>query len=121
MNRPTGTAHGLPLRQAPVTAAALIAAAQLISPAWGFASDEELASPVRITTSDGKPIDVEVGHAAPFYGDIDGDGVKDLLVGQFGEGKLRIYRNIGTNEVPTFDPKFQWLKAGGGEATVPYG
>jgi hypothetical protein len=52
----------------------------------------------------GKPLDVErVGHTAPFVGDIDGDGVKDLLVGEFYRGQLRIYRNLGTNAEPKFE------------------
>jgi hypothetical protein len=59
----------------------------------------ELAPPVRVEAA-GRPIDTEVGHAAPFVGDFDGDGVRDLLVGQFGSGILWIYRNEGTNEGP---------------------
>lgn len=59
----------------------------------------ELAPPVRIEAA-GKPIDTEVGHAGPFVGDFDGDGVNDLLVGQFGQGILRIYRNEGSNAAP---------------------
>jgi hypothetical protein len=58
---------------------------------------KELAPPVRLEAA-GKPIDTAVGHAAPFVGDIDGDGVRDLLVGQFGEGILWVYRNQGTNQ-----------------------
>src|SRR5947207_322117 len=42
-----------------------------------------------------KPITVDVGHSAPFLADLDGDGKAELLVGQFGEGKLRVYRNEG--------------------------
>jgi hypothetical protein len=59
----------------------------------------ELMEPVRIEAG-GKPIDTAVGHAAPFVGDFDGDGVGDLLVGQFGEGILWIYRNAGTDAKP---------------------
>jgi hypothetical protein len=70
--------------------------------------------------ADGKPVDVEIGHAAPFYADMDGDGVKDLLVGQFGEGKLRIYRNVGSHSAPKFDD-FTMFQAGGADATVPFG
>ena len=59
----------------------------------------DLAPPVRVEAA-GKPIDTDVGHAAPFVGDFDGDGVNDLLVGQFGEGILWVYRNEGTNARP---------------------
>lgn len=59
----------------------------------------ELAAPVRIEAA-GKPIDTAVGHAAPFVGDFDGDNVGDLLVGQFGDGILWIYRNEGTAARP---------------------
>lgn len=79
----------------------------------------ELKSPVRLEAG-GQPIDVDVGHAAPFVDDFDGDGVKDLLVGQFGEGKLRIHKNVGTDEEPRFK-EFTWFKAGGGLGQVPAG
>ena len=81
---------------------------------------EDLAPPVLIDSA-GKPIDVEgVGHAAPFVGDFDGDGKSDLLVGQFREGKLRIYRNVGTNAQPKFDG-YEWFKAGADLGRVPTG
>lgn len=76
-------------------------------------------TPVRINAGDA-PINVDVGHAAPFVADIDGDGLKDLLVGQFGEGKLRIYKNVGTAKEPKFKD-FEWFKAGGDIARVPTG
>jgi hypothetical protein len=59
----------------------------------------ELATPVRLEAA-GKPIDTENGHAAPYVCDFDGDGLKDLLVGQFGDGLLWIYHNEGTNSEP---------------------
>jgi hypothetical protein len=59
----------------------------------------DLAQPVRLM-ADGKPIDTEVGHAAPYVTDFDGDGITDLLVGQFGGGVLWIYKNVGTNKEP---------------------
>jgi hypothetical protein len=68
---------------------------------------------------DGKePIDVAVGHATPYVVDWDGDGKKDLLVGQFGDGKLRIYLNRGTDARPKFEG-FTYLQAGGKDASVP--
>lgn len=79
----------------------------------------ELLPPVRVEAA-GKPIDTDIGHAAPFAGDFDADGKLDLLVGQFGGGTLSIYRNIGTNAEPEFAAgvKFQ---AGGEDGKVPSG
>jgi hypothetical protein len=78
-----------------------------------------LAKPVQIQAG-GKPISVEVGHAAPCVADIHGDGKPVLLVGQFGGGKLRVYPNKGTRAEPRFDA-FTYLQAGGKEASVPSG
>lgn len=79
----------------------------------------ELLPPVRIE-SGGKVIDTDVGHAAPFVGDFDGDGVKDLLVGQFGDGILWIYRNIGTDAAPKLAAGVKF-KDGNQDGTVPTG
>jgi hypothetical protein len=94
----------------------------ILSTALGLAppapqGSDELAPPVRIQ-ADGKPINVEIGHAAPFYGDIDGSGKNALLVGQFGGGKLRIYKNVGTAKEPKFD-KVTWFLDGKPEGAVP--
>ena len=81
--------------------------------AQGFEAPERL--------NDGEsPINVDIGHAAPYYADFDGDGKRDLLVGQFGDGKLRIYKNQGTDTAPKFKD-FEWLKAEGEIAKVPTG
>jgi hypothetical protein len=72
---------------------AFIIAVMSAAPAGDVA--RELAAPVRIEAA-GKPIDTDIGHAAPFVGDFDGDRIPDLLVGQFGDGILWIYRNEGT-------------------------
>jgi hypothetical protein len=80
---------------------------------------DELLPPVRIEAA-GKPIDTDVGHAAPFVADFDGDGVKDLLVGQFGDGILWIYRNIGTNAHPRYAAGVKF-KNGTADGRVPTG
>jgi hypothetical protein len=68
---------------------------------------KDLTGPIAIHAA-GKPIDVDVGHAAPCVADFLGDGTLHLLVGQFGDGKLRIYRNEGTKAEPRFGA-FTWF------------
>ena len=79
----------------------------------------ELDEPFRIMVGD-EPISVDRGYAAPCYADFDGDGTRDLLVGQFEDGKLRIYLNSGTDTRPEFSDFF-YFQAGGADATVPVG
>ena len=96
-------------------------------------STYHFAPGVRLLTGD-KPIDVTTGHASPYIYDFDGDGTRDLLVGEFGSGlyrgektsdnsplanaRLRIYLNKGTNAAPRYDG-FKYLQAGGENASVP--
>jgi hypothetical protein len=79
----------------------------------------DLAPPVLVQAG-GQPINVDMGHAAPFVADLKGDGRLTLLVGQFGGGKLRLYPNVGTRKEPEFDD-FEWFKADGKVANVPFG
>ncbi len=83
------------------------------------ARTDDLAPPVRLEAA-GKPIDTAIGHAAPFAGDFDGDGVQDLLVGQFGDGILWIYRNEGTNARPKLAAGVKF-KDGKADGRVPTG
>ena len=70
--------------------------------------------------ADGKLIDTDVGHAAPFLFDLDSDGDRDLLVGQFGEGKLKFYFNTGTDKKPVYG-KPEWFKIGKEFGKIPSG
>ena len=102
------------------------------------ARDGELGAPILLRAGDA-PIDVTVGHAAPRFFDFDVDGLKDLLVGEYGTGafprdrlppeiakgtldfeigKLRIYRNVGTAGAPRF-ADFHYLRAGDEDASIP--
>jgi len=79
----------------------------------------DLAPPIQLQAG-GQPINVDMGHAAPFAADLKGDGSMTLLVGQFGEGKLRLYPNVGTRKDPKFD-KFEWFQVDGKVVTLPAG
>ncbi len=61
--------------------------------------------------AESKPIDVEIGHLVPTVVDWNGDGKKDLIVGQFSNGAIRLYLNEGTDAEPKFG-KFGFLEAG---------
>lgn len=75
----------------------------------------EFDSPVRLE-GDGVAVRVESpGYAAPCWADIDGDGKKDLLVGQFREGKIHVFKNLGEGKLAAGT----LLKAEGEVAEVP--
>lgn len=114
------------------------AAIGLLAPLPFALAQATLGAPVRLQAA-GQPIDADIGHAAPYLMDWDGDGLVDLLVGEFGQGefdrnrlppaiaksslelslgKLRIYRNLGTATEPLYGD-FQYLQAAGGDACIP--
>lgn len=75
----------------------------------------EFEPPVRLM-ADGKPVRVESpGFACPCLADLSGSGKKDLLVGQFNEGKIRVFKNLGDNKFAGGE----WLQADGKPAEVP--
>jgi hypothetical protein len=75
----------------------------------------DFQTPIRLTAGD-TAIRVESpGYAAPCWADVDGDGKKDLIVGQFAQGKMRVFKNLGDGKFAAGD----WLKAGGKVAEVP--
>lgn len=89
--------------------------ALLVGGGLTFSDDAAFEAPVRLK-ADGVPVRVESpGYAAPCRADIDGDGKKDLLVGQFHQGKIRVYRNIGDGKLAAGE----WLMAEGSVAEVP--
>ncbi len=88
-----------------------------------LALGEELQGPVfqdplKLQAGDA-PVAVESpGFAAPTLVDLDGDGKRDLVVGQFSQGKLHLFRNEGTDTAPKF-AKGTFLLTGDKPALVP--
>ena len=83
--------------------------------AKGDKSPGRFGAPVRLEAA-GKLVRVDQpGYASPCWADVDGDGKKDLVVGQFAGGKMKVYKNLGKGKLG----EGKWLEAGGKVAEVP--
>jgi hypothetical protein len=81
----------------------------------GIGGSAEFQPPIRLM-ADGVPVRVEApGYACPCWADIDGDGKKDLLVGQFKGGKIGVYKNLGDGKLAPA----HWLSADSKPLEVP--
>jgi hypothetical protein len=87
----------------------------MIGGALAVSSAAEFQPPVRLKAGN-EAVRVESpGYAAPCWADIDGDGKKDLLVGQFNQGKIRVHKNLGGGKLAAG----AWLQADGIDAEIP--
>ncbi len=73
------------------------------------------AKPIQMQAG-GSPVKTEEpGYASPAWYDVNGDGHMDLVVGQFSDGKLRVYHGQKDGSLA----EGEWLKADGEVAEVP--
>ena len=88
----------------------------LLCMAWAAAAQgAQFTEPVRLKAGD-EYVRVEApGWACPSWHDLDGDGKKDLVVGQFRGGKMKVFRNLGAGALAPGT----WLDAEGEVAEVP--
>ena len=81
---------------------------------------DELHTPIRLH-ADGAPIDIgslsSIAHAGPCVADVDGDGDRDLLVGDF-PGFFWLFDNTGDDKNPVYTSVGQ-LQAGNTPAKTP--
>lgn len=91
--------------------AAVVAACGFFS----VAAAAEFEKPIQLKGGDAAIRVESPGYAAPCWADIDNDGLKDLLVGQFRQGKIHVFRNLGDNKLA----KGQWLMVDNKPAEIP--
>lgn len=78
--------------------------------AWDFRSSE-------LVLEDGAPMPVPSARPSPQFADLDGDGRRDLLVGNT-EGNILFYPNVGTDDSPAFSG-YTYIEAGGTAIDLP--
>lgn len=84
------------------------------------AADDTLFHDPQILEADGKIIAVESpGYAAPCLADLDGDGIRDLLVGQYKDGKLSFYKGLATRDGSLAFAAHAWLETGDEIVKIP--
>ncbi len=86
-----------------------------------FASAPSFTSPQDINCDN---VIIDVGTcASPCIADWDGDGLDDLIIGQWGDegdGRVRFYPNTNTNDSPIYT-YFNYIQSDGEDINLSYG
>jgi len=97
---------------------AIVAGAVGVAGAW---ADIPSLGPVQFVQAGQSPTDIDVGdYSVPSLADFDSDGLPDLIVSDgpdvSNRGRVRVYLNRGTRQVPRFDDFFH-VQADGNDLT----
>jgi hypothetical protein len=93
----------------------LLLAALLLGGSTALCSAADFEPPVLLRAGKAAVRVESPGYAAPCWADLDGDGKKELLVGQFNQGKIRVYKHLDAERFESGS----WLQADGKVAEVP--
>ena len=93
----------------------LVVGALLIGGSAAVCNAADFQPPVRLKAGDAAVRVESPGYAAPCWADLDADGKSELLVGQFRDGKIRVFKHQGADK---FAPG-EYLHAEGEVAQVP--
>ena len=93
----------------------LLLTALLLGGGTALCSAADFEPPIRLKVGDAAIRVESPGYAAPCWADLNGDGKKHLLVGQFNKGKIQVFKHQGAEK---FAPG-NWLQAEGKVAEVP--
>jgi hypothetical protein len=91
----------------------LLLSALLLGGGTAFCSAADFEPPVRLKLGDAAIRVESPGYAFPCWADL--HGKKHLLVGQFNQGKIRVFEHLGAEKFALGN----WLQAEGKVAEVP--
>jgi len=100
----------------------LAVCALIMAPNDGFCDGTPLyLGPEELIQADGFDIVVS-GYSVPSFVDWNNDNLKDLVIGEgggYGDAKVRVYLNVGTESEPKFSYYFYYAQSNGSDLTCP--
>jgi len=93
----------------------LLLSALVLGGGAALCSAADFEPPVRLKVGEAAIRVESPGYAAPCWADLPGGGKKQLLVGQFNQGKIQVFKHLGAEKFASGN----WLQAEGKVAEVP--